>query len=100
VKFSPTGGNITLKVRYEDGGPSQNGSVPHLNLQVIDEGPGIAAEHYETIFDKFKIVATGRRDVKQVGLGLAFCKMVVEAHNGRISVSANKPRGSIFTVEL
>jgi signal transduction histidine kinase len=100
IKFSPTGGNITLKVRYEDGGPSQNGNVPHLNLQVMDEGPGIAAEHYETIFDKFKIVATGRRDVKQVGLGLAFCKMVVEAHNGRISVSANKPRGSIFTVEL
>jgi signal transduction histidine kinase len=100
IKFSPTGGNITLKVRYEDGGPSQNGNVPHLNLQVMDEGPGIAAEHYETIFDKFKIVATGRRDVKQVGLGLAFCKMVVEAHHGRISVSANKPRGSIFTVEL
>lgn len=100
VKFSPTGGNITLKVRYDDSSPSSNGSVPHLNLQVIDEGPGIAAEHYETIFDKFKIVATGRRDVKQVGLGLAFCKMVVEAHNGRISVSANEPRGSVFTVEL
>jgi two-component system sensor histidine kinase/response regulator len=69
-------------------------------LQVIDEGPGIAPEHYETIFDKFQIVATGRRDVKQVGLGLAFCKMVVEAHNGRISVAANSPRGSVFTVEL
>ncbi len=95
VKFSPTGGNVTLKVRY-----GSNGSTPHLNLQVLDEGPGIAKEHYETIFDKFKIVASGRRDVKQVGLGLAFCKMVVEAHNGRISVDANKPRGSIFTVEL
>lgn len=100
VKFSPTGGKITLKIRYDDSGPSSNGSAPHLNLQVIDEGPGIAIEHYETIFDKFKIVATGRRDVKQVGLGLAFCKMVVEAHNGRIFVTANKPRGSIFTVEL
>lgn len=100
VKFSPTGGNITLKVRYADGGLNQNGSVPHLNLQVMDEGPGIAVEYYETIFDKFKIVATGRRDVKQVGLGLAFCKMVVEAHNGRISVAANEPRGSVFTVEL
>jgi signal transduction histidine kinase len=101
VKFSPTGGKITLRVRYDGPGPSgSNGSSPHLNLQVIDEGPGIAAEHFETIFDKFKIVATGRRDVKQVGLGLAFCKMVVEAHNGRISVAANEPRGSIFTVEV
>lgn len=101
LKFSPTGGNVTLKVRY-DGKPAtgSNGSTPHLSLQVIDEGPGIAPEHYETIFDKFQIVATGRRDVKQVGLGLAFCKMVVEAHKGRISVASNKPRGSVFTVEL
>jgi two-component system, sensor histidine kinase and response regulator len=98
VKFSPTGGHITMKIRYEGGG--SNGSVSHLFLQVIDEGPGIATEYFETIFDKFQIVATGRRDVKQVGLGLAFCKMVIEAHNGRISVSANQPRGSIFTVEL
>lgn len=101
VKFSPTGGNITVRVRYD--GPAvanSNGSASHLNVQVVDEGPGIAPEHYETIFDKFKIVATGRRDVKQVGLGLAFCKMVVEAHNGRISVGPNKPRGSVFTVQL
>ena len=101
VKFSPTGGNITLRLRYDGPGvASSNGSSPHLNLQVVDEGPGIAPEHFETIFDKFQIVATGRRDVKQVGLGLAFCKMVVEAHNGRIFVAANKPRGSVFTVEL
>ncbi|MEZ4594252.1 MAG: HAMP domain-containing sensor histidine kinase, partial [Chloroflexota bacterium] len=101
LKFSPTGGNITLRVRYDAAGAtSSNGSSPHLHLQVIDEGPGIAPEHHEAIFDKFKIVATGRRDVKQVGLGLAFCKMVVEAHNGRISVAANQPRGSVFTVEL
>jgi signal transduction histidine kinase len=102
VKFSPTGGNVTLKVRYDSNGSSgSNGTInPHLNLQVLDEGPGIAKEHFETIFDKFKIVASGRRDVKQVGLGLAFCKMVVEAHNGHIYVDANKPRGSIFTVEL
>lgn len=101
VKFSPTGGRVTLRVRYESGSTSaSNGNKPHLNLQVIDEGPGIAPEHYETVFDKFQIVASGRRDVKQVGLGLAFCKMVVEAHNGRISVASNSPRGSVFTVEL
>ena len=101
LKFSPTGGIVTLKVRYENNlNTGNNGSTPHLNLQVIDEGPGIAPEHYETVFDKFQIVATGRRDVKQVGLGLAFCKMVVEAHNGRISVASNQPRGSIFKVEL
>ena len=49
---------------------------------------------------KFKIVATRRRDIAQVGLGLAFCKMVIDAHNGRIFVEPNKPRGSVFVVEL
>ncbi|MCB8980469.1 MAG: hybrid sensor histidine kinase/response regulator [Ardenticatenaceae bacterium] len=101
LKFSPTGGRVTLRVRYEPGQSTvSNGNRPHLHLQVIDEGPGIAPEHHETIFDKFQIVASGRRDVKQVGLGLAFCKMVVEAHNGRIFVVSNSPRGSVFTVEL
>ena len=68
-------------------------------VQVCDEGPGILPEHRETIFDKFQIVAAGQREVKQVGLGLAFCRLVVEAHNGRIAVHANDPHGAIFTVE-
>jgi signal transduction histidine kinase len=38
--------------------------------------------------------------VPQVGLGLTFCKLVVEAHGGRIFVTPNQPQGSIFTVEI
>jgi signal transduction histidine kinase len=98
LKFSPDGGTVTLQVRY----PAREGQAagPQLRLDVIDEGPGIPAEHRDTIFDKFKIVAAGRRDIAQVGLGLAFCKMVVEAHQGRIAVEANEPQGAIFVVEV
>jgi len=39
-------------------------------------------------------------EVSQIGLGLAFCKMVVEAHSGTIFVEDNQPQGSIFTVLL
>lgn len=98
IKFSPTGGTITLRVMYP--GSEADFAGKQMQLQVLDEGPGIPEEHQETIFDKFKIVAAKRRDVSQVGLGLAFCKMVVEAHDGRIYVEPNSPRGSIFTVEL
>ncbi len=74
--------------------------MTQVRIHVEDSGPGIPEEHRETIFDKFKIVASKRRDVSQVGLGLAFCKMVVEAHDGRIFMEPNDPQGSIFTVEL
>jgi two-component system, sensor histidine kinase and response regulator len=101
VKFSPRNGRIHLQVSY----PQQpNGSIDNLNRQlcirVTDEGPGIPEEHQNTIFDKFKIVASRRRDIAQVGLGLAFCKLVIDAHNGRIRMEPNEPRGSVFVVEL
>jgi two-component system, sensor histidine kinase and response regulator len=38
--------------------------------------------------------------VKQLGLGLAFCKFAVEAHHGNLTVEANHPTGSIFTITL
>lgn len=101
VKFSPSNGRIHVTVNYPQRDAADGADdAPQLRVQVKDEGPGIPVEHQETIFDKFKIVASGRRDVTQVGLGLAFCKMVVDAHEGRIYVDANEPRGSIFTVEL
>lgn len=101
IKFSPTGGQITLRLSYpEQEAASDVVAGTRLRLEVMDEGPGIPEEHRETIFDKFKIVAAKRRDVAQVGLGLAFCKMVVEAHDGRIHMTPNTPHGSIFVIEL
>ncbi|NJN54565.1 MAG: hypothetical protein HC804_07300 [Anaerolineae bacterium] len=101
IKFSPTGGKITLRLVYPEQEPHDGSTTAvQMRLQVIDEGPGIPEDHRETVFDKFKIVASKRRDVSQVGLGLAFCKMVVDAHDGRIFVEPNEPRGSVFIIEL
>jgi len=95
LKFSPAGSAVTVRLQY----PPQPSQL-NLRLEVVDEGPGIPAEHRERIFDKFETLSLKRSGVPQVGLGLAFCKMVAEAHGGRIFVEPNHPTGSIFIVEI
>ncbi|WP_245939965.1 ATP-binding protein [Stenomitos frigidus] len=53
----------------------------------------------QKIFEKYE-VGTFMQNVSQIGLGVAFCKMVVEAHDSEISVKNNQPRGSIFEIIL
>jgi two-component system sensor histidine kinase/response regulator len=91
VKFSPDGADITLTAT-----PLANGG---FQVSVADLGPGIAPNLRQKIFEKYEIgsLMTG---VNQIGLGLAFCKIAVEAHSGTIFVTDNLPRGSIFTVDV
>jgi K+-sensing histidine kinase KdpD len=65
---------------------------------VTDNGPGIPPEYHEIIFRKFEQVKTPNVPrVRSSGLGLAFCKLVVESHGGRIWVqSAGEGQGSSF----
>lgn len=103
VKFSPKGGKIVLRVyRSNSTQNSQNKALAENTstiLQVADEGPGIKEDMRQKIFDKYEM---GERmtDIAQTGLGLTFCKMVVDAHGGQIYVEDNTPNGSIFTVEI
>jgi two-component system sensor histidine kinase/response regulator len=94
LKFSPPESTVTIRVEYPASPP------PLMRVQVFDEGPGVEKEHRERIFNKFEIVQLKKRDVPQVGLGLAFCKLAVQAHGGRIFVDANQPCGAVFTVEI
>jgi two-component system, sensor histidine kinase and response regulator len=68
---------------------------------VADDGPGIPREYHELIFRKFE---TGRTRsaprVRSSGLGLAFCKLAVDAHGGRIWVQSEEGRGSQFHIVL
>lgn len=72
-----------------------------VHVSVIDNGPGVPLEAREKIFDKFG-TATARRDATyhSVGLGLAFCKLAVQAHGGSIGVDAGTSGGSIFWFDL
>lgn len=68
---------------------------------VADTGPGIPAEYHQIIFRKFEQVrrpATPR--VRSSGLGLAFCRLVVEQHGGRIWVQSAEGQGSLFHIAL
>ncbi len=114
IKFSETDSQITVELSYvaessatlrssaSDATATNNSpaeTLSHAVIQVADQGPGITVELRDRIFNKFDVgdVITG---ASQIGLGLTFCKLVTEAHGGRICVNENSPVGSIFTVEL
>lgn len=90
IKYSPDFGLVTL---------STASTGREVLVHVKDTGPGIPPDALERIFDKFERVR-GRNMPYGVGLGLAFCKLAVEAHGGRIWVRSNEKSGSTFTLAL
>lgn len=91
IKFSPVGGQVILSLEY----------LPEnrFRVKVTDTGTGIDEAERQKIFEKFEIGSL-KRDVPQTGLGLAFCKMAVEAQGGTLAIIDNYPQGVIFTVEI
>ena len=70
-----------------------------IQLIVKDQGPGIAADDKNKVFEKFyRVGAESTRTTKGSGLGLYLCKKIAEFHNASIQLTANTPTGSIFTV--
>jgi signal transduction histidine kinase len=68
---------------------------------VADNGPGIPPQYHELIFRKFEQVrALNAPRVRSSGLGLAFCRLVVEQHGGRIWVQSAEGQGSAFHILL
>jgi PAS domain S-box-containing protein len=90
TKFTPMEGKIQV------GGERQGSGV---RLWVKDSGAGIPAEATEHIFDKF-IRLQAERVPKGVGLGLAFCRLAVQAHGGKIWVESQPGAGSCFIFTL
>lgn len=78
---------------------------PYLAVQVRDNGEGIPHADQRHVFEKFVQAdraggEAGRSPRTGVGLGLTFCKMVVEAHEGRISLYSQAGEGTLFTLHL
>jgi NtrC-family two-component system sensor histidine kinase KinB len=72
-----------------------------LSVWVIDNGPGIPASEHERIFDKFTRL-NNREKAKGLGLGLAYCRIAVQGHGGKIWVESEPGAGSkfIFTIPI
>jgi two-component system sensor histidine kinase GlrK len=93
LKFSPAGREIATHV-----GPGKGNEVL---ITVSDSGPGVPDGHKEQIFQKFHQVKQGKKMSGQgVGLGLAICRTIVEAHHGQIWVEDNPKGGSVFSFVL
>lgn len=90
IQYSPHGQTIEAGFRDPDS--------RKIEFYVKDDGPGIPPKYHETVFDKFHQLekkADGR--IYTTGLGLTFCKMAVEAHQGKIQVISDGVHGSTFS---
>ncbi|MCA9956225.1 MAG: ATP-binding protein, partial [Anaerolineales bacterium] len=96
IKYTPTGGSITLKAAKE-------GQNIHTTLH--NSGQPIPPEHLPHLFDRFYRAETdrSRRDVGNqsgTGLGLAIAQEIAKIHHGSISVASEPELGTTFTVTL
>ncbi len=92
IKFTPSGGKVTLRVWRE-----ANTAI----FQVEDTGIGIPASQQPLLFRKFQqLDSSYKRSYEGMGLGLALTKQLVDLHQGWIGVESTEGQGSVFTVEL
>jgi signal transduction histidine kinase len=95
IKFTPDEGRIELWARRDPDLPDG-----YLMVGVTDNGPGIPPEQRARLFRKFQQAVSTKGRRLGTGLGLPFCKLVVEAHGGRIWVESEVGKGSAFMMLL
>jgi CHASE2 domain-containing sensor protein/signal transduction histidine kinase len=92
VKFSPKKADVTLTCQHLDG---------DATVKVADQGPGIAPENVALVFRRFtRGLHRGTADPGGAGLGLAFVRVVVEKHGGRVLIENNAEQGVTFLMSL
>lgn len=92
IKYTPQGGNVTLKLNSKDS---------TIEISVIDTGNGITKEHLNKVFERFYRVEKSRsRNLGGSGLGLSIAECIVKDHNGNISASSSFGKGAMFKVTL
>jgi signal transduction histidine kinase len=106
VKFTPTGGSITVRADRATRVPASatgrfDGPEGYFTLTVEDTGIGIPSDQLERIFDTFfQVDGSATREYGGTGLGLSIVRSYVEAHGGEISVASQPGKGSRFTMLL
>jgi PAS domain S-box-containing protein len=96
IKFTPAGGRVVVRAQECDQ-EIQGIAFSFLCVSVKDTGIGIPLELQDNLFQKFVV---GEQEASGSGLGLAFCKLAVEAHGGRIWVDSEPGEGATFTFTL
>ncbi len=93
VKFTPSGGGVSITLRRIDS---------HAEINVSDTGPGISPEFLPYVFDRFRQAdSTSTRLHGGLGLGLAIARHLIEIHGGMIEATSGGPgEGATFTVRL
>ncbi len=93
IKFTPSGGEITIAAGLFDDG--------RVAIKISDSGIGISADLLPIIFDKFsKARRKGIEGEKSTGLGMWIVKHIVKLHGGEISVESAEDKGTTFTITL
>ena len=88
VKFAPLGSTVRVVMGSEES---------RVRVEIHDQGPGVPPEHRETIFQKFRQVDAWKGGQRRgTGLGLAFCRMAIEAHGGSLGMDCPPEGGSVF----
>lgn len=92
VKFSPNNGLIRVEAWLED---------DHVLINIRDNGSGIPQSLLPKIFDRYQqATAKAYAGIQSTGIGLTFCKMIVEAHHGKINVESKEGEGASFIIQL
>jgi two-component system sensor histidine kinase KdpD len=95
AKFAPEASLISVESRTVD-----SASGPAIEISVRDEGPGVSETEAEAIFAPFvRGEAASSARIDGVGLGLAICRRILEAHGGAICVLPDEP-GGVFRMTI
>jgi len=93
IKFTPSGGSVTVRLHQRDG---------QLTVSVVDTGVGVPPEQLDRIWDRFhQVDSSTRRQFGGTGLGLAIVRHLVELHGGTVAVASTGPsQGSTFSFTI
>jgi signal transduction histidine kinase len=90
IKYAP-GAQVLITLDQEKG---------QVHITVSDNGPGIAPEHLNNLFDRFYRVPTSNVTVRGTGLGLYICRRIIQAHGGSVAVESVVGKGTTFHILL
>lgn len=91
LKFTKSAGTIRVRVQP---------NAAAATISVSDDGEGIPRDQHKHVFEKFGQTDSGGKHRHSTGLGLAFCRLAVEAHHGKIGLESEPGKGSTFWFTL